>query len=200
MRFIILIIALTLLSCGQNSAKEKDTVPHNDSLKATTDSSKSTADQTVVDQKSTPLKIDLNEQLKAKFSNQWHIVNDSDAKWPRDEFDYFIAPKRKTDPDYPYIATGDFNADGKPDHAALVTDDTKTKYQIAILLSSDNIVFWKEDIDLTAISTLPKTELTGIDDKKAKMEGDGINVEYFEKSSFVLYWNGAAFKRIWTGD
>ena len=36
--------------------------------------------------------------------------------------------------------------------------------------------------------------------KKIKLKGDGINVEYFEKAAFVLYWDKGSFKRIQTSD
>ena len=62
-----------------------------------------------------------------------------------------------------------------------MTNEAKSNYQIAISLSTGNIVFWKEDIYLAALSTMPKTELGGIDSQKIKMKGDCINVEYYEK-------------------
>ena len=116
----------------------------------------------------------------------------------------FIVPKRKENPNYPYITKGDYNADGKEDMAAVVIDSTKTAYQIAIILSADKIMFWKEDVlDDAAISTVPKSTIEGMDGektKKIKLKGYGINVEYFEKASFVLYWDKGSFKRIQTGD
>ena len=131
-------------------------------------------------------------------------MNDRDAKWMKDAFDYFIAPRRKEDPNYPYIARGDYDADNLVDLAAIVTDSLKRNYQIVILLEKGNILFWKEDImNDAAISTIPKSDIAGMDGektKKIKKKGDGINVEYFEKASFVLYWDKSSFKRIQTGD
>ena len=54
-----------------------------------------------------------------------------------------------------------------------------------------------------ALSTIPNSTIEGMDGekiKKIKLKGDGINVEYFEKASFVLYWDKSSFKRIQTGD
>ena len=122
----------------------------------------------------------------------------------KDAFDYFIVPKRKDSPNYPYITKGDFNADGKIDIAAVVTNEKKSKYQIAIMLEADKILFWNEDIlEDAAISTVTKSEIEGMEGektKKVKLKGDGINIEYFERGSFVVYWDKVSFKRIQTGD
>ncbi|MFZ1533448.1 MAG: hypothetical protein WAT14_04735, partial [Chitinophagaceae bacterium] len=103
-----------------------------------------------------------------------------------------------------YITRGDFNGDNKPDIASVVTDSIKKKFRIAIFLGQDNIKIWDEDIMIdAALSTIPKSTIEGMDGektKKIKLKGDGINVEYFEKASFVIYWSGTDFKRIQTGD
>lgn len=142
----------------------------------------------------------MNKILQSKFSGQWRIVNDSIAQWPKDEFDYFIAGKRKENPDYPYIASGDYNVDSKADYAVLIVNDKKDKYRIAILLDTANVIIWNDDVQGAAISTNPKEDIGSIDGKVAKLKGEAINVEFFEKSSWVLYWNGSSFKKIWTGD
>ncbi|MEO7924634.1 MAG: hypothetical protein ABIR30_13215 [Chitinophagaceae bacterium] len=209
MRLLIFITTVFLLSCGQNASKKQET--------SSNDSVTTTKDTTVVtpakpDTASTPeptaLSTSVNGFLNAKEGNKWHVLNDREAKWISGQFDYFIAPKRKENPDYPYIARGDFNGDGKTDLAAVVTNDTKTTFQLAIILDAGNdtrkIMYWDEDImEDAAISTIPKSTIEGFEGertKKVNMKAEGINVEYFEKASFVLYWNGAAFKRIQTGD
>ena len=122
----------------------------------------------------------------------------------KDSLDYFIVPKRKVDPNYPYITRGHLNGNNKPDIASVVTDSIKKKFRIAIFLGQDNIKIWDEDIMIdAALSTIPKSTIEGMDGektKKIKLKGDGINVEYFEKASFVIYWSGTDFKRIQTGD
>lgn len=196
MRFQFLLLTVFFFSCGQNSSTKETTTQ--DPTKTNTDTTK-TITPSVVD--SAAIRIaEFEKKLTASTGENWRVVTDSIAQWPKDVFDYFIASKRKESPHYPYVASGDFNADGKIDTAFLITNETKKNYQIAISLSIDKIVFWKEDIDLTAISKIPKTELGGINGEKIKMKGDGIEVEYYEKSSFVLYWTGNGFKRVWTSD
>lgn len=195
MRILLFVMTVVILSCGQGSTKEKSSP--GDSVKNRPDTV-STASDTI--QKTTALEMQIGEILKKKYGNVWQVVNDKQAQWPKDMFDYFIAGKRKLDPDYPYIAKGDFNADGKYDLAALVVNDKKDKYRIAIMADSANIVFWEDDVQGAAITAHPKEDVGGIDGKIIKMKSEGINVEFFEKSSWVLYWNESSFKKIWTGD
>ncbi len=205
MKFLLFIASLSLLSCGQNSTKEKQTVSKTDTVKTTID----TAETAPVNKKdpaphTLPDELTVNEILRGKFGSRWHVLNDKEAKWMKDAFDYFIVPKRKESPNYPYITNGDFNADGKDDFAAVVTDSIKSSYQIAIILGPDNIKLWDEDILIdAALSTIPKSVIEGMEGekvKKVKLKADGINVEYFEKASFVLYWDKSSFKRLQTGD
>ena len=193
-----------LAACGPKKDSGKETVTPGDSLATadTVSTNHQSVDVTTVT--STALAKEINGLLHEKFGGTMVLLNDSLANWPKDEFDYFIAPKRKDQPDYPYIVKGDFNGDGQEDAAALVKETVKGKYQVAVIfgapLDRNRILFWTEDINVCALSTYPKGPLEGMDTGKVNMKGDGIGVEYYEKSSFVLYWNGSAFKRAWTGD
>ena len=203
MRFLIFMSAFVLLSCGQNSSNENKEKTKTDTVKVPA----GTAKAIVKDEMSayiSPGEGNVNESMKAKYGNKWHVLNDKEAQCMKDVFDYFIAPKRKENPDYPYITKGDFNGDGKTDTAAVVTDDDKKDFRIAILSGPGKIELWEEDVLINAaLSTVPKGTIEGGDidhPKKIKMKGDGINVEYFEQASFVIYWNGSSFKRIQAGD
>ncbi len=205
MRFFIFITAISLLSCGQSSTAKKEDSAKQDTAKTAIDTTTATSVvKTEEASYTTPDEATVNGLLNAKFGTQWHVLNDKEAKWMKDAFDYFIVPKRKESPNYPYITKGDFNADGKNDMAAVVTDSIKNSYKIAIILGPDNIKLWEEDIMIdAALSTTPKSVIEGMEGekiKKVKLKADGINVEYFEKASFVLYWSGTDFKRIQTGD
>jgi hypothetical protein len=129
----------------------------------------------------------------------WELVSDSIAQWPKDVFDYFIAERRKTDINYPYIAKVDMKGNGKGSIAALVKEKSNGQYQLLVIDDikdpATKVQTWKEDIDICAISTYKKTG-----NEKVKMKGDGINVEYFEKAAFVIYWNGTELKRFYTAD
>ena len=200
MRLTVFAFLLVLFSCaqkktGQETSKTETTsaVP-NDTAKPA---------EPVVTAPSAAV-TEINSLLAEKFGGTLAVITDADANWRKDEFDYFIAPKRKADPDYPYLAKGDFNGDGQQDAAALVKTKDKPAYQLAIIFGSPldkhRISFWKDNIDVCAVSAYPKGELQGIDEPNVNMKGDGINVEYYEKASFVVYWDGKSFKKTQTGD
>ncbi|MFZ9387325.1 MAG: hypothetical protein ACO25B_05535 [Chitinophagaceae bacterium] len=198
MRLFITVSILFLFSCGQKK-KAAETTPADMPDSLVRDSS-SIPDSKAPAFAPGPGETAVNARLKETPGSEWVVVNDTMAPWPAGEFDYFIAPKRKDNPDYPYIATGDFNGDGQNDKAALVKNPGTGNYQVAILLENGPVIFWKEDIDLCALSVYPRGTLEGMDGGKKKMTGDGINVEFFEKATFVLYWDGKAFRRTYTGD
>ena len=201
-------VCVVLVSCGQQkqSVTEvtlSDTVNEEDSLypPAPVNPDKRATAVTIAS-----LRDSANLALSGQFKNQWHVVTDPEAHWMKDQFDYFIAPKRDSLPDYPYIATGDFNGDGRQDLAAVVTGEVKNAYRIIILPAGGKPFVWEEDVlENAAISKQPKTDLRAMDangnpGKKISMKGDGILVEYFEQASFVLYWNGTKFERVQQGD
>lgn len=200
MRLTAFAILLVLLSCGQKKSDQKG--PAADTT--TTPAKDTTKPMGPVVTGPSAAVREINGLLAEKFGGTMAVITDTDANWMKDEFEYFIAPKRKTDPDYPYLAKGDFNGDGQPDAAALVKTKDKPEYQLAIIFGSPldkhRISFWKNNIDVCAISTYPKGELQGIDEPSVNMNGDGINVEYYEKASFVVYWDGKKFKKAQTGD
>ncbi len=202
MKLLSIILMVSLLACGHHTSDKQ--VDKKDSSAIITDSLPPAGNITDSIAAPTQLASTISGLLKNKYSEEWILVNDFMANWPKDEFDYFIAPKRKTEPDYPYIATGDFNGDGQEDAAVLAVKSGTKEYQVFIISdytsATPSFYSWKEDIDVTALSRYPKGELDGINGEKIKMEGDGIGIEYYEKSSFVLYWTGNKFKRVWTGD
>ena len=186
MRLPIIIAAVSFISCGQSSSKTEEIVAKGDSTKSSIVTVKSLPE--VKDEPisyTAPDEEPVNEILKAKYGTEWHVLSDKEATWMKDAFDYFIVPKRKDSPNYPYITKGNFTGDGKDDITALVTNDKKSAYQIAILLGTDNILFWKEDIlEDAAISTFHKSYIEGMEHEKAKkvkLKGDGITIDYFEK-------------------
>jgi hypothetical protein len=206
MRIFFFAATVLLFSCGQNSSDKKQTKtdtteqPRQD----TSSAGKDTATTVNPPAYTAPGEAAVNSSLAAKYGSKWHVLNDKEASWMKDAFDYFIVPKRKENPDYPYIARGDYDADGKADTAAVVLDSLKSNYRIAMLMGNGKNILWEEDIsEESAISTIPKSDIDGMDGEKTKkirMKGDGVNVEYFEKAAFVLYWDKSGFKRIQTAD
>ena len=205
MKFLTAIFLLILVSCG-NKSEKKETTSRNDSVGTVTDTG-SVKDQVTTNTDTVPKMTVLAEEvdrlLKSK-SSEWVLVTDATANWPKDNFDYFITPTRKKNPDYPYIASADFDGDQKRDAAALVNQPGTKNYSIAIirdmLSTNPTIYYWKDDIDVAAVSIFPKGDLDGTEGEHVKLKNNAIGIEYFETSSFVIYWDGSGWKRVWTGD
>lgn len=208
MKLLTAIFLLILVSCG-NKSEKKETTSRNDTTGTVNDKS-SVKDQVTTNTntdtvpKLTILGKEVDRILKSK-SSEWVLVTDATANWPKDNFDYFIAPKRKKrDFDYPYIASSDFDGDRKRDAAALVNQPGTKNYAVMIirdmLSTNPTIYYWKDDIDVAAVSIFPKGDLDGIGGEHIKLNNNAIGIEYFETSSFVIYWDGSGWKRVWTGD
>jgi hypothetical protein len=208
MKLLNALVFIVLFSCNQNET-EKDTgkiKSDSISLKEGENTSGTANDSTVITETklSKGITAIINENSEVK---SWQILNDKTARWINGQFEFFIQPKRKKNQDYPYITQGDFNNDKKQDVAALLIDSTRTKYQLAIISDFDSIPklsIWKEDIkEHAAISAIPVGEITGtVNEKirKVKLSSEAILVEYFEKASFIIYWNGNSYTRIQQGD
>lgn len=197
-----------LVSCNSNNKTSTNDGPDSNNV---TDSNTISKKESRADSATTPrspLAEKVNTILESvNGSATWHVLNDKEARWISGQFEYFIAPKRKDNSDYPYLASGDFDGDSRQDLAAVVTDSTRVNYQLVIVSDIDGskkINYWKEDIlEDAAISTAPKGDIEGTVNekiKKVKLASEAIHVEYFEKASFIIYWNGKSFKRIQQGD
>jgi hypothetical protein len=206
MKLIGLPLLLLLASCGDKKANSKsgesDSVnkPHimgsaamprpGDSMEVNTPG---------------PLTQLVNDSLNHISKNNWHVLNDHLANWKKETFDYFIATKRLDIPDYPYACSGDFNGDGKTDYAAVTKEEGMQNYRIAII-QDGKIIYWDEDVlQNAALKTRTASELMEQTEenpkpKKIVMKGDGIEVEYFEQASYVIYWDGKKFSKVQEGD
>src|SRR4030095_1075090 len=129
MRILIVPIALLLLvSCGQSDKKTSDK------------DQKQTLTQLVIDTERVNLPtgvVEVNRMLNEKGEGKWHVVTDKETGWMPDVFDYFVVPERKKNPEYPFIARGDFNCDKKNDIAALVTDSAGKETRLVFFLGDD---------------------------------------------------------------
>jgi hypothetical protein len=204
MRLIIFTTAFALLSCGQKSDKGKEKSLPDDTINIMTDTVKTNRqDSSIVkDNLSTADLTDeatINNLLKTKFADKWHVLTDKEAGWDKNIYDNNIAGKKKKDPNFPYITKGDFNGDGKIDYAAIVTDNGHTENKIAIIAGAGHIVIWGDDyVGNGTLETIYNTDLKGVDndgnEKQVKMKGDGIKVIMFDVGGYTIYWNGSSYK------
>lgn len=149
----------------------------------------------------------LDKILKRKFGRKYSVLTDEISR--PDEYDMsIIRVEREKDEYYPYILEGDLNGDRVKDYAALVKNNHETRYReshIAIIWGNDNSIEISDEA-CSAISlfkgdrTLQSPQLDGEEKVDSViLKTDAIQVECFGKSSWVLYWDGASFKKIWTG-
>jgi len=145
----------------------------------------------------------IDKILAHQYGNRFRVLTDTNNNFEKYEMDQFVKPERKNNEYYPYIVNGDFDGDGFMDYAALVQDRQVRQYllsRLAIVWGNDNSI----EINNEACSAIDlfKGNITveGIDEAPIYVKNDAIGVECFEKSSWVLYWDGSSFQKIWTSD
>ena len=83
MRLLILGSAFILLSCGQNPSGEKKEKVKTDTVKVSADTVKAIVkDQMPV--YTSPGEGNVNQAMKARYGNKWHVLNDQEAQWMKD--------------------------------------------------------------------------------------------------------------------
>lgn len=192
MRLLIGSLAILLFSCNPGGQKEP---ADRDSVQTSID--------TLPDLTVNPGATAVNQVLGTQ-KGSWHLMTDAESGWTKDALEYFVYSKRKTDPDYPYISRGDYNCDGKPDIAAVVTDSTGKQVRLAFIYGDNNNVDWYvEDMTGAAIQNFPKKDFGAMKDEKeirVSLQCDAVEAEWFEKATQVIYRKGNSFENVWTAD
>ena len=194
-----------LLSCGQNSGKEKGPT-QNDSSILKTDTAGHLPDSVNTSAQLTDELI-VNDLLKTKLGNKWRVLTDKDVKDKSGDYDNRVKQERKANPNYPFIVKGDFNGDNKADYAALVTNDEqeweRLLTRVYVIPGGDKPVTFEE-------STMPVTTLQLVKksatiegfmndkDKKIVLSNEGLEVMTGESGGYYLYWDGKTFKILYT--
>lgn len=198
MKYLLVSLIIFSFSCGEHTSVSENANNSKDSLP--TDSMGLTNATNVTHEDS--LTASLNNQLKTLFDGKFQLLTDEHAQWNKKDMDSIILPARQRDPYYPIIAKGDFNWDGKLDVAAIVKDTQNTIFRVAILLNSNKAILWPQDVKGAGIEKYVSPDAKKLKGKgnQVVLEGDGILVQSFKTTSYVIYWNGKEFDRAWTGD
>jgi hypothetical protein len=153
-------------------------------------------------------------QLKYDRAIEWSLP---DTVQKRFATAHFLDTYDLSDRINPFYLRGDFDGDGQPDYAVLVTNKNSKKSEIAICLSTRKVidvlgvdgtklrVGTKEDgYDLAdfdwmdAWQVQPRLKLTpnelNSDTTIAQMAGEGLMVEKTEAASALVYWDGKEFR------
>jgi hypothetical protein len=183
---VLSLLLFTLLACNN---KGKPDIPAKDTTAATpTDSLP-------------PQRSGVNNLLSGQ-PGQWHVMTDAETGWTQDALEYFVYPQRKTDPDYPFITRGDYNCDGQPDMAALVTDSSRL-VRLIFIYHDNKTAWWPEDMQGAALKNMKKQDFGAMKDEeevRVSLPCDAVEAEWYEKATQVIYWDGKTFKNVWTGD
>lgn len=141
--------------------------------------------------------------LANQYGSRYRVLTDSNSGFEKYEMDQFILPERKNNENYPYITEGDFNGDKWVDRAVLVQDRFENRFllvRLAIIWGDDQTVEIYDE-SCSAISLVKGDGIVkGFENDSVFIKYDAIGVECFEKSSWVLYWDGSSFQKIWTSD
>jgi hypothetical protein len=108
------------------------------------------------------------------------------------------------DPDYPYIAKGDYDCDSLPDWAVLVSDEQMmTRLAIISGKTPRRVEWWTEDMRGAAIRRFPRQVFGAMKDEEAlqvDLPCDGVEAEWFEKATQVIYRDKNRWQQVWTAD
>lgn len=147
------------------------------------------------------LEAEVNAVLANQYGAKYRVVADKDRGWDKYEFEHFVLPNRKTFEYYPYIVKGDFDGDKVADLAAEVVNTENNYHRLAFVWGGDKRLTFYDGQLCSAISFLPANEWKSHWEAVAvHLEADAILVECYEKSAWILYWDGRAFQQYWMSD
>jgi hypothetical protein len=147
-----------------------------------------------------PVEAEMNSALSAKYGSNYHVLSDRDMNWGENYLS-MIADQRAKDKNYPYMVVADLDGDDIPDLAAEVMENGKDRHQLAVLWGRSKIVAVYDVQLCDAISLMgPKTYESGYEDHSLNLNHDALLVVCFEKSAWIMYWDGNQFNRYFTSD
>jgi hypothetical protein len=143
----------------------------------------------------------MNAALASAFGVRYRVMTDDESHWDKYVFDTFIKPRREKSKYYPFIVIGDFDGDKVSDVAALVRNTDNNYLRLGVLWGrSGELTFYDGQL-CEGISFTPANEWKSHWEKAAiTLPSDAITVICYEKSSWLLYWNGRAFQQYWMTD
>ena len=208
MRLLILNAAIILVSCGQDSAKEKEQTQKDSftqKIDTTGDLPGSLNSVGPADQLTDEAIV--NDLLKTNVGNKWRVLTDKDVKDRSSYYDEMVQKERKTNPNFPFIVKADFDGDNKMDYAALVTNDEQEWERLltrvyVIPAEGKAVTFEESTMPITTLRVVKKSAVIDghMDDKDKKLvlKTDGLEVITGEAGGYYLYWDGRNIKMLYT--
>ncbi len=217
MRYIlVLLILITMTNCQKKDFLEKEielkekelklrekeiTLKEKEFIKDSILENKKSVTHNKIFNTSESLEKQFNNLIKTKLGSTWKILNDEKANWDEYDFKNFILPERDRNPNYPYIAKGDFDGNEKLDYSAIISNFKNTIHKIVIVFDNGSIRLWEIESGNVAIENISKQKITSFyNDKTVNLKGDAIQVIRYESYAFVIYWDGEKLNEITTSD
>jgi hypothetical protein len=147
------------------------------------------------------LESDINTILANKYGSKYRVIMDDDINWDKYDLENFVVPGRKKFEYYPYIVKGDFNGNGISDLAAIVKNTENNYTRLVIIWGGTNKIKFYDGQLCSAISFIPANEWKSHwEQGTVNLYADAILVECYEKSSWILYWDGYQIQQYWMSD
>ncbi|MFZ1704886.1 MAG: SH3 domain-containing protein [Saprospiraceae bacterium] len=144
---------------------------------------------------------EINAKLASLYNSKYRVVTDNDKNWSKYDFDNFITPERKKFQYFPYIVKGDFNGDGISDLAAEIKNTENNFERLVFIFGGNNLIKFYDGQLCSSISFIPANEwVSHWESGSLKLNADAIIVSCFEKSGWILYWDGNTIKEYWISD
>lgn len=211
MRYLFFMTAaLLFLACGSGKKKGSPETGKGDTVISKADTvAGNMTDSNAVYQ--LPDAATVNDMMLAQGGPGWRVLSDKDTRadiWA--DYDKEVQEKRKTDPNYPFILKGDFNADGQTDYAALVTNDQKEyerlKTAVVFFPSGGKMILEDKHFSTehTVIELAPKgSTITGYTSEESdkeinvKLNFDGVLINNHDAGGYWIYWDGKKFRYLY---
>lgn len=155
----------------------------------------------VVEKKNTEIEtneveIEFEKLLSKTLQNQYRIADASDYNW-NEQQQSEIRKMQAINTNYPWLAKGDFNADNQEDIAFQVIDKETLEKKILIYTPATDYYFFPNIQQVRMFDAISTEQQSKVYNTKENyfidMKADGILLESFTETSYLIYWSGQQY-------
>ncbi|MBY0497073.1 MAG: hypothetical protein K2Y23_22955 [Cyanobacteria bacterium] len=139
--------------------------------------------------------VNASALLSAHGHGGYRLTTDADRNWDKYEFDTFVTPGRAASPQYPFAVRGDFDGDGREDFALDVVETASRSARLALVWGHGGVMFLDNELCSAMSLVEPKELKSHWEARPLKLSTHAIEINCYEKSSYLLYWDGNGFRR-----
>lgn len=150
----------------------------------------------------------LSEDLEAIFNTdmarydaRYAVLTDEFSGFSQLQLTEFVIPGRRKFLYYPYLVLGDFDGDKLSDIAAVVRNRINGHERLAVKWGSGRRFTFYDELPCSALSFLPANEWrSAFEQLELTLVTDAIEVQCYDVSSRILYWDGSKFQTYFVAD